>query len=367
MNMGCRRVFAGALPEPTTQSTIPPYQWPFDSVRFCDQDFGKLDEVASELGARLSDKLAVATALERRIWAAFAKASSVADALLDATEWPACWDLAKRLAEAVTRQARLAPLRDLWSRLALFRGAMDADLVQELGAGHLEPDARTILDDGLLQPCNGGVELHDVLKQIPAQMRWQTWPLRQSTHERFAEYFARRTQVSERRPGAAIGDILEGFHHAASAGDATAPQQFKPFSGEQLHTLGRVLSKERGDHEAAIGVFEEALRLDDHDDYAHHYLAYNIDWLASDEDRADLEYKRAVELNRGHPWWWSRRINFLITTGRLNEARKNWHDATTSLVQVSHISRVSLAYTLIPDSVASRRSRASVQESRCGK
>ena len=173
--------------------------------------------------------------------------------------------------------------------------------------------------------------MHDVLKRLPGELGWQAWPIRRSAHEQFADYFARRLSRSEAPPAGAMGDVLEGFHHAASAGRQSAPNDFAPFSPEQLHTLGRVLSKHCGDHRAAIEVFERAIPLDDRDDYAHHYLAYNVDWLADDEDRADREYKQAVELNKEHPWWWSRRINFLITTGRLSEARREWRDATTSL------------------------------------
>ena len=331
MNASCHRVFAGALPEHTVQRAIRQYQLPFDSVRFTEQDFGGLEDVAKALGDRLKERLSPATALERRLLAALAKASSVADAVSAYSEWPDCWALAKRLAESISDHPGLAPLREVWARVALFRGAMDPALLNELGAGQLEPDARAILDDGLLQPCDGGVEMHDVLKQLPRELHWQTWPLRRSAHELFARYFAERAGTKTGSPRGMMGDLLEGFHHAAGAGETSARDEFPPFFVEQLHALGRVLSKQCGNHEAAIQVFEEAIRVDDQDDYAHHYLAYNIDWLARDEDRADREYKRAVELNSEHPWWWSRRINFLITTGRLNEARREWRDATTSL------------------------------------
>jgi tetratricopeptide (TPR) repeat protein len=98
-----------------------------------------------------------------------------------------------------------------------------------------------------------------------------------------------------------------------------------------LHILGRVLSKQLHDHAAAAAVFEEVVRLDQVDDYGRHYWAYNVDWDAADEALAEREYKRAVELNPEHPWWWSRWINFLITTGKLAQARREWNRANTAL------------------------------------
>ncbi len=331
MNLSCRRVFAGNLPQSSQPKSVKAYVLPFDSVRFGDQVMGSLEDVAQALRVRLNARLARATSLERRLLAAFAKAASVDDAVSAYAEWPDCWMLARRLANAVSAHSGLAPLREIWARLALFRGAMDAELLRQLGVDQLELEAKVILDDSLLQPSNGGFLMHDVLKRLPRELGWHSRPLRQSAHEQFADYFAQRCRTRGETSGYAMVDVLEGFHHAASAGRQSAPRDFAPFFVEQLHTLGRVLSKQYGNHEAAIQVFEQAIRLDDQDDYAHHYVAYNVDWLALDEDRADCEYKRAVELNKEHPCWWSRRINFLITTGRLNEARQNWSDAKGAL------------------------------------
>jgi len=331
MKLNCHRVFAGALPKSAHPKEVKPYQLPFDSVRFNDQALGSLEDVGQSLSERLKEKLAVATSLERRLLAAFAKAASLVDAVSAYGEWPDCWTLAKRLAEFVSGDSRFAPLREIWARLALFRGPIDVDLLSQVGADRLEPAAKAILDHGLLQPCNGYVVMHDVLKRPPSELRWQTWPLRQSAHEQFAEYYENRCQTVAGSPVGLMKDVLEGFHHAASAGSPSASQKFAPFFVEQLHTLGKVLSKQCGDHAAAIEVFKKAILFDDDDDYAHHYLAFNLDWLALDEDRADHEYQRAVELNQEHPWWWSRRINFLITTGRLSEARKEWINATEAL------------------------------------
>jgi len=82
-------------------------------------------------------------------------------------------------------------------------------------------------------------------------------------------------------------------------------------------------------------VFRQAIRWDDRNHYAHHYLAYNIDWLATDPALAESEYRRAIQLNPEHPWWWSRWINFLITLGRAREAREEWARAVEALQLVA--------------------------------
>ena len=101
---------------------------------------------------------------------------------------------------------------------------MDAELLRQLGVDQLEPEAKVILDDGLLQPNNGGFLMHDVLKRLPRELGWHSRPLRQSAHEQFADYFAQRCRTRGETSGYAMVDVLEGFHHAASAGRQSAPQ-----------------------------------------------------------------------------------------------------------------------------------------------
>ena len=68
MKLRCRRVFAGDLPEHADRGGITTHQLPFDSVRFGDQDFGSLEDVAKALSDRLHENLAVATASNDGSW-----------------------------------------------------------------------------------------------------------------------------------------------------------------------------------------------------------------------------------------------------------------------------------------------------------
>lgn len=325
----CRMVFAGALPESIHPSIVTQHKLPFDCVRVHEQPSGGLQEVVDTLVNRLGAKLSVATALARRLLMAFAKATSVDAAIELYNVWPDAWTLADKLTVAISDDVSLAPVRDAWARLALFRGPINPDLLNLIGIDNLSSEQRAIVYDGLLQQTDGAFLMHGMLKRMKLVSRWQE-SIRSSAHELFANYFKKKCVAWNPKDGH-LGDTLEGFHHAVFAGERDARQTFPVVSIEQLHVLGRVLSKQLHDHVGAAKVFEEVVRLDHLDDYGHHYWAYNIDWEAADEALAEREYKRAVELNPEHPWWWSRWINFLITTGKLSHARSEWNRANTAL------------------------------------
>ena len=71
----------------------------------------------------------------------------------------------------------------------------------------------------------------------------------------------------------------EAFFHATEAGDDHLTSMAQPFFVEQLHLRGRSLSKQKR-HRDAAEIFRQAVELDPTDDYAHHYHAFNLDWIA---------------------------------------------------------------------------------------
>lgn len=325
----CRFVITGRPPASIPYSKVSQQKLPFDCVRIQEQPCGSLQDVAEELVHRLGPNLAVSTALARRLLMAFAKATSVDAAVELYGGWPYAWDIARKLAEAVSNIQQLAPVRDAWAKLALFRGQMSFEILKLLGIDKLNEGHRAIVIDGLLQQSNDLFSMHGILKQPKEVSHWQE-PLRRSTHELFAGYFKTKL-VPSTSPEHRSEDALEGFHHAVLADNSDPRDVFPVQSIEQLHVLGRFLSKHRQDHVGAAEVFKEVVKLDDFDDYGHHYWAYNVDWMAANEALAEREYKRALELNREHPWWWSRWINFLITTGNLAQARREWNKASVEL------------------------------------
>jgi len=129
---------------------------------------------------------------------------------------------------------------------------------------------------------------------------------------------------------ACLVDATEAFFHATEAGDDALVSQAQPFFIEQLHLRGRSLSKQKR-HSDAAEVFRQVVELDPDDDYAHHYRAFNLDWIAEDQPTIEVEYQRAIDLNPRHPWWHSRWINYLITVGKTTDARIAFANATEAL------------------------------------
>ncbi|MCA9031196.1 MAG: tetratricopeptide repeat protein, partial [Planctomycetaceae bacterium] len=100
---------------------------------------------------------------------------------------------------------------------------------------------------------------------------------------------------------------------------------------EQLHEIGRSLSYVFRSHQQAADVFRLALSLDADNAYSHHYLAFNLDWNAEAADEVETHYKKAIELQPEHPWWWSRWISYLATRGRFKAAGNQWREALDAL------------------------------------
>jgi hypothetical protein len=72
------------------------------------------------------------------------------------------------------------------------------------------------------------------------------------------------------------------------------------------------------EHERAAEYFRFAVSLDEQRAYSHHYLAFNLDWLARESPTVEQSYLRAIELQPTHPWWWSRWISYLATARRVS-------------------------------------------------
>ena len=78
-------------------------------------------------------------------------------------------------------------------------------------------------------------------------------------------------------------------------------------------------------------MFRLALEFDPEHPYSHHYLAFNLDWLAQEAREVELHYQKAIELQPTHPWWWSRWVSYLATRGRFRDARSAWRTALDAI------------------------------------
>jgi tetratricopeptide (TPR) repeat protein len=328
----CRRVVAGTLPVP-----IQPQQRKELRPVTTDQEWlrrGDAWDALAPVAAGLADTnvpYPAMSPLQVRLAVAAA-------ALTTKDDYTRCFDtddgvhgLARFLARLV--QERHQKLWEAWARLSQARRPFDITFLHALLPPGLSP-----MESAIVRHCflfgDEEMRMHDVLKLQVAQWRseqrgdWRARRLIQRSNEALFALHRERfdAHVAEHDPRA-ISESMEAFHHASATGKESLIQQSRPVFVDQLDALGWSLSYERHDFKRAVTAFEQAIAWDDSDDYAHHYLAYNLDRLGERIDDVEHHYRRAVDLNAAHPWWWSRLIIFLVEQGRLDEARSCWTNA----------------------------------------
>ena len=108
-------------------------------------------------------------------------------------------------------------------------------------------------------------------------------------------------------------------------------EELRPYFADQLDALGRALSRDFQRYRDAARYFERACKWEPEDDYAHHYLAYNLDIEASRPGDVEVHYQKAIELAAENAWWHVRWITYLVTRGRTAAAWVAWGEALDAL------------------------------------
>lgn len=222
-------------------------------------------------------------------------------------------------------------LRRLVGRLALLRVPFDDDLLDELGAGLLSDRPSALLREILLLDTPGGHVLHGLIGRRARGDEWLPPQDRFEVHRRLAKWHQQRFEARKNLDDlpAAFANEVETVHHLTEAGDHQAIVDTSIYFSEQYDALGKALSIARR-YSDAVQAYERAIGFDApnrFDAYAHHYLAYNLDVLGEKQKRVRDEYALACEAQPTHPWYWGRRICFLITTGHLDDAMDLWSEA----------------------------------------
>ncbi len=329
----CRRVVSGALPvgvrarhfrKLAIAST--PGEWLRD-----EHEWGPLAGPATAIAERLGDDLASRSPLEIRLLVAIAALWTLDDLVRWWKTSPGRRDISRALA-SLLRKKDTGPeerfLRDAWRRLALARRSLSQDLLDAIVSDAPTERARSLLHNCLLYPDDGAFRLHWSLRLDAQEVGRSGDEDPVAMQAELARYYKRRLERREQaRDPNALLDEMEAFHHASLSGDAGLLDELRPYFADQLNALGRTLSRDFKQHEEAAAVFERAVRWEPDDDYAHHYLAFNLDILAQRAPEVEAHYQRAIELRADHLWWHSRWVSYLITRGRMGAARRAWNEA----------------------------------------
>lgn len=229
-------------------------------------------------------------------------------------------------------------LRSVVGRLALCRTEMDDALLESLGARKLSAPSRIVLENVLLLRTPKGRLLHEMIGGPARKSSWLDAGERQGAHRAIAKWHHGRFVAAAAKTDIvlALRSEIEVIHHLTEAGDADAVLAAAVFFPEQLDALGKALSVAHR-YENAVTAYERALDYDVEDAYAHHYLAWNLDVMAQDPDRVLTEYSEARRWQDDHVWYHGRRIAFLVTTGRVDEARDAFGEALAALPADSNV------------------------------
>jgi tetratricopeptide (TPR) repeat protein len=333
----CRRVVTGKLPVPVTpvdRIELEPASTDPSWLRV--QGWGELELAAQSVAdsAMLERPL---TALQVRILVAATSLTSVNYV----TEWiDQDGDgrrIALRFAELIAGENHYRRLWDAWLQLSMTRRAFDAQLLTEI-----TPSGVTSLERDIIQHCllfgDSQLRLHDVLRGQAAKWRTEhrdenrVRKLIDGVNRKLFEIHRQRfSELAANKEAQALTESMEAFHFASATGDSELIATVAPVFVEQLDALGWSLSYEHRDYRRAAKAFEQALVWDDTDNYAHHYLAYNLDRLGERVADVERHFRQAVALNGKHSWWRARLIIFLISRGRFEEAVGEWNDALLAL------------------------------------
>lgn len=295
------------------------------------------DGLAAAAGRIMSlgrEQLARRSPIELRLLVAIEHAHGQGKAALDAGMPPLA--LLQQALDAWGSGARRA-LR----RLSVLRTPFDDEVLEAL-LGGASPAIEAMIRRVVLHQTSSGWLVPEIVSRAVrpgAGQRDRALP--DDPDERRGHEVARafHRRAFER---AASGDVLltsirhelEELHHLTQLHDAAGVLERSVYFVDTYNALGKrlgqlgVRSQDEGRRrlwfERAVTAYERVLELDEHDAYAHHYLAYNVDWLATDAARAEQHYQAALEQRPDQIWYHGRWTSFLITRGRVLEARRAW-------------------------------------------
>ncbi len=362
-DIACRRVLTGDAPEGMSFVGRTKLVEASESEAFLtDHDaWGQLAQAASDLQESAGDRLAQISPLQLRLLVALTDVTSVEEvrAVLGLSRR----ELSRRLLAALVESGDYKDLLRAWRKLAHVRRPFSEELLN-MTVGKLSKRSRALLRHCLLYEVNGSFLLHETLRQDAAAIAGRATDEYTEFGELSEHYRGLRDKAEKEGRGEALPAGVDNFYYAARAGDPDLLDR-EPYFVDQLDMLGKTLSYQRHRYDQAAEVFDRAVKLDERNDYAHHYLAYNLDRLGKDAMRVERHYRTAIDLNSEHPWWRARLVQFLLTRGRTKDAREEWDRSIDDLGGAERPADVGFYETLhswVAD-MALRRSQLSFADS----
>lgn len=333
-DIACRRVVTGDAPDAMRFQEVFRLREASEPGTFLGdpEAWGSLAASAEHLAYTLDEHhLRTFTPLQLRLLVAHVSVTSAEEVSRWLPTHRSRREIALRLLTTLAERPALHDLHTAWKRLAQVRRPFSEELLTEV-VGRLSPRSDELLRRCILYRGGDAYVLHETLRRDAFKvMTQEEREAADGELELLAGHYTRvRRAEDDRRSGTGLLAAMEGFYYAARAGSRDLLAD-GPFFVDQLDLLGKTLSYDLRDYGGAAEVFAQAVALDSNDDYAHHYLAYNLDRAGRDPDRVEQHYRRAIELNGRHPWWRARLVSYLIVRGRTTDARTEWDSAIDEL------------------------------------
>ncbi len=332
----CRRIVAGRIPDTLAADGVvdltpdaPDREWLLQS-----DAWGAIADAAMSL-EETGVPLEQLTALELRLAVALAALRGplvAANAIRETRR-----SIAGRLWAVVSEDASLTRLKRTWLRLSFVRRPFEGVLLDALKLDDLTRRDYAVVRHSLVFGSEGHYRIHEIVRsQARTWLREQPRDSRRQVERNASallanHYLARFEATSVAGEARAVSDSMEAFYFVTLTGDSGLRERVTPYFTEQLDALGWSLSYVHRRYDDATEAFREAIKWDDADDYAHHYVAFNLDRQGKAPAEVERHYSRALELNPDNSWWHARLVAFLVCRGRISDARSRWDEAQVVL------------------------------------
>jgi tetratricopeptide (TPR) repeat protein len=218
-----------------------------------------------------------------------------------------------------------------WQRLALARVTVPGAVRDDLGLARLRTLGRETVNLVLM---DGSDRLHDEFRRVATERPID--PALGDTgasevHRLLFDYHQRRTEELSAGGDRGIAEhATEARFHATELGSSELLDLVSFELGDELNALGLRAGRRRRDYETSANLFLRALNADDEDAYAQHGRAHALDVMGRDPNEVEQRYRRALDLDPANPDWHADLVGFLLSLGRLDEARTAWSNAETA-------------------------------------